>query len=111
MEEGRMSLSRNRRLVLLSALTVGLLVPVPLARVAAQEATPAADCPVTTPEENKAIVTQWFDALGSGNAEAVAALAADDIVYHDASPAEPEQTGGAEDWADNRQADYPDLTV
>ena len=38
-----MSVSRNRRLVLLSALTVGLLVPVPLARVAAQATEWAAD--------------------------------------------------------------------
>jgi steroid delta-isomerase-like uncharacterized protein len=106
-----MGLSRNRRLVLLGALTFGLLVPVPLARVAAQEATPAADCPVTTPEENKAIVTQWFDALGSGDADAVAALGADDLIYHDASPEEPAQTGGTEDWANSRQTDYADLTV
>src|SRR4051794_29634801 len=110
-EAGGMGLTRNGRMVMLGALTFGLLAPVPLARVAAQEATPMAECPVTTPEENKALVTQWFDALGSGNAEGVAALAADDIVYHDASPQEPEQTGGAGDWANSREADYPDLTV
>jgi steroid delta-isomerase-like uncharacterized protein len=106
-----MGLSRTGRLAVLGALTIGLLAPVPLARVAAQEATPTAECPTTTPEENKAIVTQWFDALGSGNAEGVAALAADDIIYHDASPEAETQTGGAEDWADSRQTDYPDLTV
>jgi steroid delta-isomerase-like uncharacterized protein len=106
-----MGVSRQSRLAVLGALTFGLLVPMPLARVAAQEATPAAECPATTPEENKALVTQWFDALGSGNADAVAALAADDIIYHDASPEVAAETGGTEDWADSRQADYPDLTV
>jgi len=111
MEERGMGVSRQSRLAVLGALTFGLLVPMSLVRVAAQEATPAAECPATTPEENKALVTQWFDALGSGNAEGVAALAADDILYHDAAPEQPEQTGGAGDWADTRQADYPDLTV
>lgn len=94
-----------------ATLTLGLAVSVPVARVAAQEATPAAECPVTTPEENKALVTQWFDALGSGDADGVAALAADDVVFHDATPEGSEETGGTEDWANSRQADYPDLTV
>jgi steroid delta-isomerase-like uncharacterized protein len=92
-------------------LIVGLGIPQPSARVVAQEATPAADCPATAPEENKELVRRWFEALSGGGAEDVAALAAEDIVYHDPSPPEETQTGGAEDWASDRGQDYPDLNV
>jgi steroid delta-isomerase-like uncharacterized protein len=81
------------------------------AEAIAQDATPAADCVMTTPEENKAIIHAWFAALSSGSGEDVAALAAEDIIYHDPSPDEEAQTGGTEDWADERQQDYPDLDV
>jgi steroid delta-isomerase-like uncharacterized protein len=93
------------------ALTVGLVGPVRSPRAVAQEATPTADCPATTPEENKELVRRWFAALSGGTGEDVAALAADDIVYHDPSPREEPQTGGTEGWAGDRQQDYPDLEV
>ncbi len=93
------------------AWTIGLVVPFQPDRAVAQEATPDADCPVTTPEQNKDLVRRWFAALSSGAGEDVAALAADDIVYHDPSPREAPQTGGTEDWASERQQDYPDLHV
>jgi steroid delta-isomerase-like uncharacterized protein len=93
------------------ALAIALSVPLLPARGVAQEATPAADCPATTPEENKALVERWFAALSGGASEDVANLAAADIVYHDPSPREESQTGGTEEWASDRGQDYPDLEV
>jgi steroid delta-isomerase-like uncharacterized protein len=104
--------SRTLLLTLIGiVLTAGLIAPSLPAGAVAQDATPAADCPATTPEENKDLVRRWFEALSSGAAEEVAAVAADDIVYHDPSPSEEAQTGGTEGWAGDRQQDYPDLNV
>ena len=94
--------------VALAIALFGLSLPTP---GVAQEATPAADCPATTPEENKALVERWFAALASGESGDVAELAAADIVYHDPSPSEEAQTGGTEEWASDREQDYPDLQV
>jgi steroid delta-isomerase-like uncharacterized protein len=105
-------MSRVQSSVLLGvALAIALFVPLLPARGVAQEATPAADCPATTPEENKALVERWFAALSGGASEDVANLAAADIVYHDPSPREESQTGGTEEWASDRGQDYPDLEV
>jgi ketosteroid isomerase-like protein len=93
------------------AAIVGFTAPLSPARAAAQEATPTADCPATTPDENKEVVRRWFDALSGGSSEDVAMLAADDIVYHDPSPQAEPQTGGAGEWASDREQDYPDLQV
>jgi steroid delta-isomerase-like uncharacterized protein len=93
------------------ALAIALFIPLLPARGVAQEATPAADCPATTPEEKKALVERWFAALSGGASEDVANLAAADIVYHDPSPREESQTGGTEEWASDRGQDYPDLEV
>jgi steroid delta-isomerase-like uncharacterized protein len=97
--------------VIAVALLVGFGGPFPSARAVSQEATPAADCPTTKPEENKELVRRWFEALSGGDAEDVAALAAEDIVFHDPSPREEAQSGGAADWASDRGQDYPDLHV
>ena len=70
------------------ALAIALFVSLLQARGVAQEATPAADCPATTPEENKELVDRWFAALSGGTSDDVAELAAADIVYHDPSPRE-----------------------
>jgi steroid delta-isomerase-like uncharacterized protein len=77
----------------------------------AQEATPAADCPATTPEENKELVRSWFAAVTEGAGEEVAALSAPDVIYHDPSPQKDPQTGGAAEWVDRRFQDYPDFQV
>ena len=90
-------------------LSFGWIAPWQSTRVVAQDATPAS-CPMTTTEENKELVRRWFAAL-SGGAEDFGAIAAENIVYHDPSPREAPQTGGTEDWASNRQQDYPDLQV
>ena len=105
-------MSRVQAFALLGiALANALFVPLLPARGVAQEATPAADCPATTTEENKALVDRWFAALFGGTSDDVAELAAADIVYHDPSPREESQTGGTEDWASDREQDYPDLQV
>jgi steroid delta-isomerase-like uncharacterized protein len=105
-------MSRVQAFALLGVvLAIALIVPLQPARGVAQEATPAADCPATTPEENKALVERWFAALSGGTSEDVADLAAADIVYHDPSPREESQTGGTEEWASDREQDYPDLQV
>jgi steroid delta-isomerase-like uncharacterized protein len=105
-------MSRVQASVLLGvALAITLFFPLLPARGVAQEATPAADCTATTPEENKTLVDRWFVALSGGMADDVANLAAADIVYHDPSPREESQTGGTEEWASDREEDYPDLQV
>jgi steroid delta-isomerase-like uncharacterized protein len=93
------------------ALAIALFGPLLPAPGVAQEATPAADCPATTPEENKALVDRWFAALSGGTSDDVADLAAADIVYHDPSPREESQTGGTGEWASDREQDYPGLQV
>jgi steroid delta-isomerase-like uncharacterized protein len=103
-------MSRVQASVLLGvALAIALLVLLLPVRGVAQEATPAADCPATTSEENKALVERWFAVLSGGTSDDVADLAAADIVYHDPSPREESQTGGTEEWASDRSQDYPDL--
>jgi predicted ester cyclase len=103
-------MSRVQASVLLGvALAIALLVLLLPVRGVAQEATPAADCPATTSEENKALVERWFAVLSGATSDDVADLAAADIVYHDPSPREESQTGGTEEWASDRSQDYPDL--
>lgn len=45
---------------------------------AAQDATPAGDCPATSAEENTAIVERWFAAWDAGDVDAFDELLADD---------------------------------
>jgi ketosteroid isomerase-like protein len=92
-------------------MAIGLIVAAPPVHGMVQEATPAVACRTTTPEENKELVRRWFAALSTGTGADLAALAAADVIYHDPSPQEAAQTGGADAWASNRQQDYPDLTV
>jgi predicted ester cyclase len=100
-------MSRVQASALLSvALAITLFVSLLPARGVAQDATPTADCPATSPEENKALVDRWFAALSGGASDDAA-----DIVYHDPSPREESQTGGTEEWASDREQDYPDLQV
>src|SRR5690242_763738 len=68
-------------------------------------------CPATTPEENKELVQRWFEALSSGKPGDVSAIAAADVVYHDPSPEEQAQTGGAKEWDGERELDYANLNV
>jgi len=77
---------------------------------AAQDATPAAsaECAATTPEENTALVTEFYEVADDGHA---AAMLTDDFVYHHPSEGEVAEPGGHQDWAEDRQEDFPDVTV
>lgn len=58
-----------------------LLVPGPISGVA-QEATPMADCPVTTPEENEELVTQYWEEVWWGDQGTIAEIVSPDEVHH-----------------------------
>jgi predicted ester cyclase len=93
------------------AVLLGSAIVLSLLPATAQEATPSADCPTTTPEGNKELVRSWFAALSEGAAEDIGAISAPGIVYHDASPQKDPQVGGATEWASKRQQDFPDFQV
>ncbi|MDF2747044.1 MAG: hypothetical protein K0S98_1329, partial [Propionibacteriaceae bacterium] len=69
-----------------AVLAASLLVPGRLGVAAASQASPAAspagECPATTPEENKALVRRYFEAHNERNPAAVAELLSDDFVRH-----------------------------
>jgi steroid delta-isomerase-like uncharacterized protein len=55
--------------------------PAPLAT--AQDATPTADCPATTEEENEAIARRWHeDVINGANLDTLDEIVADDIIHH-----------------------------
>jgi predicted ester cyclase len=76
---------------------------------AAQEATPAAECPATTAEENKEVVNQFLAAVSAGDDAAAAESAAEDIEYY--APAKGEREGDAEGFLRGQQASFPDATM
>jgi predicted ester cyclase len=87
--------------------SLALLAP-PLS--AAQEATPAAaECPAMTAEENKEVVTQFLEAVNSGDDAAAADLTADDIEYY--APSKGEREGDAEGFLQGQRASFPDATM
>lgn len=57
------------------------LVPGQMTGVA-QEATPMAECPVTTPEENEAIVTMYWEEAVWGDQGKIAEIVSPDEVHH-----------------------------
>jgi predicted ester cyclase len=88
-------------------LVVTLLGP-PL--TTAQEATPAAgECPAMTADENKEVVTQFLEALNSGDEAATADLTAEDIEYY--APSKGEREGDAEGFLRGQRASFPDATM
>ncbi len=58
-----------------------LLIPGQMAG-AAQEATPMAECPVTTPEENEELATQYWEEVWWGDQGTIAEIVAPDEVHH-----------------------------
>jgi predicted ester cyclase len=92
----------------------GLVGSVGLSAVRAQVATPAADCPATTPEENKALVEgYWNDVYNGRDAQAVTRYLADDFVRNNPSRPQANEPGFDDDIAraaDNLQ-DYPDMKI
>ncbi len=82
MEEGG---AMVRAVLLVVMLWIGAFAPrgaSSASHAAAQEATPAANCPATTEEENTAIVQRWYDAFNAGDLDAVADALAPVIVQH-----------------------------
>ena len=80
----------------------------------AREGTPAANCPMTTPEENKALVVRYFDEVYNGrDLDLVDELLSDDFGRY--NPARPhENIPGNDDDVERVRgwlADFPDLAI
>jgi steroid delta-isomerase-like uncharacterized protein len=91
------------------------LVPGRLGPAAASQASPAADCPATGPEENEALVRRYLEEAYNGrNPEAVADLLADDFVRHNVAYPQLDQAPGTSDDAARIKAwlnAFPDLHI
>ena len=73
---------RFLRFVVLTLLASSLLmIPGPMAG-GAQEETPEAECPVTTPEENEELVTMYWEEVWWGDQGKIAEIVAPDEVHH-----------------------------
>ncbi len=87
--------------------SLALLGPSPSA---AQEATPAAaECAATTAEENKEVVSQFLEAVQSGDDAAAADLTAEGLDIY--SPRKGEKEGDAEGFLRGQRASFPDATM
>jgi steroid delta-isomerase-like uncharacterized protein len=78
---------RKCAVLLLAALSMlmGTTEP-PVPVTAAQTATPAADCPATTPEQNLAVVQSFFaEGVNRADLSVFDRVAAPDVVYHSAT--------------------------
>jgi predicted ester cyclase len=97
-------------ILVLVATVLGTFLVVRLPAKSAQEATPAgADCPTTTVDENKALVSQLFEAIGANDEAAMAALMAADLEYY--TPSKGEREGSPEGVFQGQRANFPDVTV
>ena len=77
---------------------------------AAQEATPAgAECPTTTVDENKALISQLYEAIGANDEAAMSALMAEDLEYY--TPSKGERTGSPQGFFHGQRANFPEVTV
>jgi predicted ester cyclase len=103
----------QRSAILALVLVVTLLGSLALLRPpfsAAQEATPAAaECPAMTAEENKEVVTQFLEALNSGDDATAADLTAEGIEYY--APSKGDREGDAEGFLRGQRASFPDATM
>ncbi|MDQ3695488.1 MAG: ester cyclase [Chloroflexota bacterium] len=76
----------------------------------AQEATPAgAACPTTSADENKALVSQLYEAIGANDEAAMAALMAAEVEYY--TPAKGNRTGSPEGFFTGQRVNFPEATV
>ena len=81
-----------------------------LPATAAQEATPAGtECPTTSADENKALVSQLYAAIGANDEAAMAALMAADVGHN--TPAGDTRTGSPEQFFTGQRATFPEATV
>ena len=100
---------RSAFLVLVATLLCSLALLGP-PRAASQEATPAAaDCPAGTAEENKEVVTQFLEALNTGDDATAADLTAEGIEYY--APSKGDREGDAEGFLRGQRASFPDATM
>jgi predicted ester cyclase len=96
--------------LILVATFLGAFLVVRLPATAAQEATPAgAECPTTTADENKALVSQLYEAIGANDEAAMAALMAADLEYY--TPSKGEREGSPEGFFQGQRANFPEATV
>src|SRR5215217_5938127 len=73
---------RYFRFVVLAVFASSLLVIPGPAASRAQEETPEAECPVTTPEENEALATMYWEEVWWGDQGKIAEIVAPDEVHH-----------------------------
>ena len=96
--------------LILVATFLGAFLVVRLPATAAQEATPAGgECPTTTIDENKALVSQLYEAIGANDEAAMAALMAADLEYY--TPSKGEREGSPEGFFQGQRANFPEATV
>jgi predicted ester cyclase len=97
-------------ILVLVAMFLGALLVVRLPAMAAQEATPAgAACPTTTADENKALVSQLYEAIGANDEAAMATLMAAEVEYY--TPAGETRTGSPEGFFTGQRVNFPEATV
>ena len=97
-------------ILVLVATILGAFSVVRLPVTAAQEVTPAgAECPTTTVDENKALISQLYEAIGANDEAAMAALMAEDLEYY--TPSQGERTGSPEGFFQGQRANFPEATV
>lgn len=81
-----------------------------LPATAAQEATPAEEeCPTTTADENKALVSQLYEAISANDEAAMAAVMAAEVGHN--TPSGDTRTGSAEGFFTGQRANFPEATV
>ena len=96
--------------LILVTMLLGAFLVVRLPATAAQEATPAgAECPTTTVDENKALVSQLYEALGANDEAAMAALMAEDLEYY--TPSKGEREGSPEGFFQGQRENFAEATV
>src|SRR5918993_2469561 len=97
-------------ILVLVATILGAFSVVRLPATTAQEATPAgAECPTTTVDENKALVSQLYEAIGANDEAAMAALMAAEVEYY--TPSKGEREGSPEGFFQGQRANFPEATV
>ena len=96
--------------LVLVTMLLGVFAVCRLPATAAQEATPAgAECPTTSVDENKALVSQLYEALGANDEAAMAALMAADLEYY--TPSKGEREGSPEGFFQGQRENFAEATV
>ena len=97
-------------ILVLVATILGAFSVVRLPATTAQEATPAgAECPTTTTDENKALVSQLYEAIGANDEASMAALMAADLEYY--TPSKGEREGSPEGFFQGQRENFAEATV